>query len=290
MTSDAKVGLLLGLFFIFMIAFLINGLPNFRGETNNNELTTNLVNLENDSLGLAARERRAQEAFNRTELAEIRSSDAVGFQTIQENSEEIRSVTALPKSVSAVEAPKNSTVIEPKIGPKQSLPITATETEVSRHKPSKPTLPTTYVVGNGDNLADIAKKFYGPEEGNKKINVARIFEVNRRVLTSPHEISVGQKLIIPPLSTSDRNKTRSGLPSAMFSKVESIGSRQPSSPGSGTKQSKWYVVRDGDSLWKIAAKQLGGGSRYAEISKLNAGVLDDEDNLIIGMRLRMPAQ
>jgi hypothetical protein len=34
MTSDAKVGLLLGLFFIFVIAFIINGLPRFRSDTN----------------------------------------------------------------------------------------------------------------------------------------------------------------------------------------------------------------------------------------------------------------
>ena len=30
MTSDAKIGLLLGLVFIFVIAFIINGLPNLR--------------------------------------------------------------------------------------------------------------------------------------------------------------------------------------------------------------------------------------------------------------------
>ena len=30
MTSDAKIGLLLGLVFIFVIAFVINGLPNLR--------------------------------------------------------------------------------------------------------------------------------------------------------------------------------------------------------------------------------------------------------------------
>jgi hypothetical protein len=29
MTADAKIGLLLGLFFIVIIAFLVNGLPNF---------------------------------------------------------------------------------------------------------------------------------------------------------------------------------------------------------------------------------------------------------------------
>jgi hypothetical protein len=34
MTADAKVGLLLGLFFIVIIAFLVNGLPNFIQEEN----------------------------------------------------------------------------------------------------------------------------------------------------------------------------------------------------------------------------------------------------------------
>ena len=33
MTSDAKIGLLLGLVFIFVIAFVINGLPSLRPPT-----------------------------------------------------------------------------------------------------------------------------------------------------------------------------------------------------------------------------------------------------------------
>ena len=39
MTSDAKIGLLLGLVFIFLIAFIINGLPSFNNNKDNNELT-----------------------------------------------------------------------------------------------------------------------------------------------------------------------------------------------------------------------------------------------------------
>jgi len=49
-------------------------------------------------------------------------------------------------------------------------------------------------------------------------------------------------------------------------------------------------VREGDSLWRIAAERLGNGSRYNEIAKLNADVLDDEDTLAVGMRLRLPGQ
>jgi nucleoid-associated protein YgaU len=49
-------------------------------------------------------------------------------------------------------------------------------------------------------------------------------------------------------------------------------------------------VKEGDSLWSISAELLGDGSRYKEISKLNSGVLNNDDELAVGMRLRIPAQ
>jgi nucleoid-associated protein YgaU len=59
----------------------------------------------------------------------------------------------------------------------------------------------------------------------------------------------------------------------------------------GPKQFKTYTVREGDSLWKIAASQLGNGSRFEEIAKLNADVLKGrEDNLNVGMQLKIPAK
>lgn len=46
-----------------------------------------------------------------------------------------------------------------------------------------------------------------------------------------------------------------------------------------------YTVKAGDSLWKIAAEQLGKGSRYTEIKKLN----EMKSNLIYaGQILKMP--
>jgi nucleoid-associated protein YgaU len=53
---------------------------------------------------------------------------------------------------------------------------------------------------------------------------------------------------------------------------------------------EYYTVKDGDSLWRIAEKKLGNGGRYTEISKLNADVLEDEDDIVVGMRLRLPAR
>ena len=50
------------------------------------------------------------------------------------------------------------------------------------------------------------------------------------------------------------------------------------------------MVRDGDSLWKIAAEQLGNHSRYKEVAKLNSDIIDDEDNLLVGLHLKLPAR
>lgn len=51
---------------------------------------------------------------------------------------------------------------------------------------------------------------------------------------------------------------------------------------------KTYSMIKGDTLWKIAQKFLGNGSRYTEIQKLN-GIKDSQLNkLPIGLKLKLP--
>lgn len=59
---------------------------------------------------------------------------------------------------------------------------------------------------------------------------------------------------------------------------------------SATGAAKLYTVKDGDSLWKIAASQLGDGNRYKEIIKLNPDVSAGGENLAVGTKLKIPAQ
>ena len=184
MSSDAKIGLLLGLGFIFIIAFVINGLPSFRKDAGSNELTVKMVGLQNNPAALAARERRAGGVLN-----QIRPKQhSVGVQSRPGANQDIRFEAALPGSTSSKETRRAKSIGE-------------------RH----------------------------------------------------------------------------------FSARRGKASRRSTTAGAGTGPSEQYVVRQGDSLWRIAAKQFGDGSRYREIAELNADILEDEDFLSVGMRLKLPA-
>ena len=275
MTSDAKTGLLLGLVFIFIIAFIINGLPGFQGERNTNELTGSMIDSRNKPLGIGTAER---EVIKQEEL--VRQRPLVEIESRSVGDKDIRFATALPKSQSAAKA------VEVKaVAAAESL-FAVEKKEVRVVESSTSALPKVYVVAGGDSLALIAEKFYGAEEGNRRINIARIFESNSNILKSPDAIYAGQRIIIPPLSASGRAEVKVG---GVLEKVKSVG-RRHLEDSHLARRSGWYVVREGDSLWCIAAEQLGAGGRYSEIAELNADILYDENALCLGMRLRMPTQ
>ncbi len=312
MTSDAKIGLLLGLVVIFIIAFVINGLPRFRSAVSSNELTNRMVNPEDDSLAIGQRERRAQDdlvwqgqyevepsqdfqdfaqdysntndigygqdTYNEYEIPEeTEPLTEVAYDNLSQDN--IRFTMQLAQDTSVIE----DTIIESPAYKEPAYPVEPVA-PVKRPEPVKPAKPRIYIVQEGDgSLSNIAKKFYGQVEGNRLVNIKRIYEANRKILKSADEIFVGQELLIPPLPATTSNKEGSGLFSnSLFEKVKSIAGRKE--PG------RWYVVKEDESLWKIAAEQLGDGSRYVEISKLNADILVDEDKLDPGMRLWLPAR
>jgi nucleoid-associated protein YgaU len=280
MASDAKIGLLLGLVFIFIIALIINGLPSFHESGNNNELTTNMVSLQNNPPAIAAKERR--EVIN---LKESVVKEPQKVEPPSAGNQDIRLTTAVPESPLVV---KETAGVEAAAGAQ----AVAGKDESHKTESNEAVSSKTYVVSEGDSLASIARKFYGSKEGSKKINIARIFDANRKVLKSPDEIYVGQKLIIPPLlaSVPDKGKIANIFSGTEFAKVESIGKQHLLANAPRAEQGSWHVVREGESLWQIAAEQLGNGSRCSEIAELNAGILDSDDNLSIGMHLRMPAR
>jgi nucleoid-associated protein YgaU len=362
MTSDAKIGLLLGLIFIFVIAFVINGLPSLRPPISKVEATplggedfdgvTGKMGQAIDNWAPPEPQRTGGEATliaggepkaapqepapvaqgplpfqpqPQTAPEEgVRSSyPLAGIEklieqftpTVQKN--HVVADTGLGVHGPALELPaaggrQNVAVAapparsEPVLDPKLIETLTKTETrEMPRSADVADRLKNipsgrVYTVVEGDNLGSIAKKVYGLDEGNRMVNIKRIVQANQAVLPSPDAVRVGQKLIIPPLpatSTTTKaavapavstNRPMDVLPQKLFEKVEALGRRAPAPAPAPAAEGRWYTVQNGDSLWKIAASQLGSGTRCDEIAKLNVETLNSSDTLDVGMKLRLP--
>ncbi len=345
MTSDAKIGLLLGLIFIFVIAFIINGLPSLRPQTTKGEpLPANAMPTHDENLGVADTVQKAQETIQWEELLDQQTEEPRGpvaattsvevtttptpdqILAADNAREGVRSMLPMPSAegiekltkglenvVQTLTQASNSAAAQEKTTePAPSVDAAKSEPQVDlkpeRTQAAAAPAPSasspamkTYIVVEGDTLASVAKKAYGPEEGNRIINGKRIFEANRNILKTPHDIVVGQELVIPPPA---KPKPDSVLPKTLFEKVEAIGKRQvpvpdktesakPAArkePVKPTTSERWYVVQDGDNLWKIASTQLGKGTRHEEIARLNADILKGDIKVNPGMRLRLPSQ
>ena len=125
-------------------------------------------------------------------------------------------------------------------------------------------------------------------EPNGTENSIRMLQNNSILPASYDKNSLGQSLVVPKLSESELDKVIWGVfPRSMFEQVESIGKRHILTD-KNVEKGKHCVVKEGDSLWSIAAEKLGDPNRYKEISKLNADVLKNDHDLTIGMRLSLP--
>ncbi|HLB74735.1 MAG TPA: LysM peptidoglycan-binding domain-containing protein [Sedimentisphaerales bacterium] len=315
MTSDAKIGLLLGLVFIFIIAFIINGLPKLRGESDSNELTE--IMMKNNPPGIGGWERKADEILSpppqmAEQGVEPRPASDNSPLTVSGNTD-VRYAVPIPGygsllrdsssrqesqyPVGPVRAPEDSLVVpKPAVADAtQVAPYTIEPTTTMIIRPvqlPKPAETKTHVVADGETIASIAKKHYGPENGNKRANVTRIFEANRKLLKSPDDIFVGQKIVIPalPVVASAKAPGSGPLSGPLFEPVKSVGQKNPSAGAENKEPGRFYAVKEGDSLWAISADQLGNGIRYKEIAKLNADILPNEDDVRVGLQLKLPAK
>jgi nucleoid-associated protein YgaU len=318
MTSEAKIGLLLGLVVIVIIALVVNGLPSFHKEHSTNDLTRDMVRLDNSPPVLAEKERQVSRDVLTPNINLQPASQQGGLQPPNQQNigTDVRSVIPVPGQTATgnQSAEGGSNLISQPAGgnlvatgqqttavstavPNQTTagsgnvlignqqPALSQNQAVRNEQTTRPAAAQskTYVVKSGDSLASIAVKCYGAKEGNRKVNIDRIFNANKNVLKSSDEIYEGQKLVIPSLPAST---TEIASSTSTAGRITAGGSNAAVRSGAD----KEYVVSEGDSLWKIADVKLGNGTRYTEILKLNSDVLKNEDSLSVGMKLKLPAK
>ncbi len=161
MTADAKVGLLLGLTFIVIIALLVNGLPSFseRGETS-------------AAIDTSIPEPQPNIVIPAPADYDVRLADAPPLRQ--------------------VDPPTDTTSFEIHSAASQTPPNPTTEAP----EPSRRI--TRYKVRKGESVTRIAAKIYGPEIGIKSTTIAAIVKANK--LPAPDVIHIGQILEMPDLS------------------------------------------------------------------------------------------
>lgn len=271
MTADAKVGLLLGLIFIIVIAFLINGLPKF---------------LQSES---------AAEQFE-TQIEIPTAPDLVIDNRVIETARDLQADVPLrrtepPDQVVVLDASPVADDVESRISPEQiaSVSVRVPNIPVAVQPAADSVLqPRYHIVQSGENLPVIAKQYYGPEDGNRRIVIQELYEANSDVLDSPDKIRVNDKLVIPPLEQL-LNGSDTTLTASAQTQEPSLLSRFAEffEPVDSDKPARLYVVQKGESLWGIAQKTLGDGRRYKEILKMNGGI-NNPDDVRVGMTLKIP--
>lgn len=283
MTTDAKIGLLLALIFIVAITFVINGLPDFLNKKDKATDTINYVShYKPAEPGIVGQSRNIAAALNRKEGSAAGPVVAEANIQLQQPNTGYQT-TILPVASEVVNSVSTTT---PPEAVTADIPATTTASDNTQTVVASGTI---YEVGDGDRLSDIALKFYGPQAGKKLANVRRIFEANKDKMKSIDELQVGQKLVIPPLNEKEKGLLKTGL----FEKVDKEAKPAAAVPAAEKKASKplqEYVIKEQDTLWKIAAKFLGDGSRYEEIASLNESVIKDSENLVVGTKIKLPAK
>lgn len=268
MTADAKVGLLLGLIFIVVIAFLINGLPGF------------------------LKSAQADEPFD-TQIVIAPSAELVIDNRVVATAQEMSNDIPLRQTT----PPQQILVLgDGAAAERTAEPIPSVAVHVPNAAPDpqpavQQTTPTQryHVVQPGEMLPVIARKYYGQEEGNRRAVVQKLYEANKRVLESPDKIRVDDKLIIPPLEELLNGSQQTVTVASNQDKSNSLLNRFSNffEPAASDKGDRYYVVQQGESLWSIAQKTLGDGKRYKEIMAINSSIKNSDD-VKAGMNLKIP--
>jgi len=114
--------------------------------------------------------------------------------------------------------------------------------------------PPIHTVQPGDTLFDIARSQYG--SGSYYTDIAR-----RNHVPNPDLIHPGQTVVLPPV---DPNQPTPPSPPPPVPRPAAPAASSPAPHASAA-----YDVRDHDSLWSIARRAYGDGSRWGDIARAN---------------------
>lgn len=294
MTADAKVGLLLGLVFIVIIAFLVNGLPSFLRSAEPEDVVINTITpptgpdlVIDPRIPETARQLEPQIALRESQPPQ----DVISLNP--RGGRPVEPVQPVPPVEPVASAQPVSSPMTPDAAAGAPSPAirpadfgSAAASTVSSAQTPTPKA-RIHVIQGGETLARIAQKYYGKEEGNRHLVIQKLYQANSKVLTSPDKVQVGDKLTVPSLSEL-LGTTPVKTPDASQGLLTKFSEVLQRADKNDQKQLSEYIVKKGDSLWGIAEQTLGDGKRHSEILKVNQDQIKSASDLKAGMHLKIP--
>lgn len=149
----------------------------------------------------------------------------------------------------------------------------------------------SHIAAEGDSLWRLTEKYYGKYS---KTGAELIIKANPTMGPKGEKIVVGKAYVIPPFPGTTANPvppptapSQSGGV-AQATRNTTSPTVPPVQPTKAQPTFRTYTVKEGDSLWKIANKQLSGGATIADLKALNKDLLKGSDLVKPGMTLKIP--
>lgn len=156
-----------------------------------------------------------------------------------------------------------------------------------------------YIIKKDDSLWKIAERDLGSGHRWKYL-----YELNKDKIENFSKLKAGTSIDIPIETEEQRSKlevkelneikeTAAQLKAGIFvdqpiETEEQINKIQVKEQKPVLVAAREYLVKNGDSLWKIAKQELGDGNRWKDIFELNKEKIKDPQNLKIGQKLYLP--
>lgn len=147
-------------------------------------------------------------------------------------------------------------------------------------------------MGLFDFAANIGKKVFGIGDANAAEQIKENIEANNPGVKDLSVSLDDEVCTLEGTCESVEAKQKTVLMAGNMKGVGSVNADGLTAPEAEAEaeEVEYYVIESGDTLWGIAAKFLGNGSKYPEIFEANREVIEDPDKIFPGQKIRIPKQ
>lgn len=142
-------------------------------------------------------------------------------------------------------------------------------------------------MGLFDFAQNIGKKLFGSEEEAPQKLKDHIEENNPGVNNLQVSVQDGVATLSGEAETPDALE-KAILMTGNALGISEVRADDVSAP-TQTVDVQYYEIEKGDSLWKIAERFYGNGTKYNDIFEANREVIQDPDKIFPGQKIRIPS-